>query len=252
MHRGIRCAAAALLFALSGTVGATAPASAATSATSSCPLPRYGPGKDYEPQIDPATFTPNVTNPLFPLTPGTTLVYTGTKDGKPTLDLVVPSSHTKVLDGVRTRVVEDRLYLGNRLEERTSDYYAQDACGNVWYFGEDTAELDRHGKVTNTEGSWHAGVGGAQPGVFMQAAPEVGRRFRQEWLAGQAEDTFSVLDAVDTGDRAGRDVQGRAAHQGDDRARTRGRRQQVLRRVASARSRKSRSRARPRSSSSSK
>jgi hypothetical protein len=80
------------------------------------------------------------------------------------------------------------------LEERTSDYYAQDRCGNVWYFGEDTAELDAHGRVVSRDGSFHAGVGGAQPGVYMQAAPAVGRRFRQEWLAGQAEDTFRVLD----------------------------------------------------------
>jgi hypothetical protein len=91
-------------------------------------------------------------------------------------------------------VVEDRNYLGNVLAERTSDYYAQDRCGNVWYFGEDTAELDAHGRVVSTEGSWHAGVGGAQPGVIMPAHPQVGRRFRQEWYQGHAEDVFRVLD----------------------------------------------------------
>ena len=95
--------------------------------------------------------------------------------------------------GVRTRVVEDRLYLDNVLAERTSDYYTQDRCGNVWYFGEDTAELDRHGHVVSTEGTWHAGVDGAQPGVFMQAHPQIGRRFRQEWSEGQAEDVFKVV-----------------------------------------------------------
>jgi hypothetical protein len=94
---------------------------------------------------------------------------------------------------VRTRVVEDRLYLDNVLAERTSDYYTQDRCGNVWYFGEDTAELDRHGRVVSTEGTWHAGVDGAQPGVFMQAHPQLGRRFRQEWSEGQAEDVFKVV-----------------------------------------------------------
>jgi hypothetical protein len=95
---------------------------------------------------------------------------------------------------VRARVVEDRLYLDGVLAERTADYYAQDRCGNVWYFGEDTAELDRHGRVLNTDGSWHTGVHGAEPGVFMQSAPQLGRRFRQEWFAGQAEDTFRVVD----------------------------------------------------------
>jgi hypothetical protein len=127
------------------------------------------------------------------LTPGTTLVYTGTKDGKNALDVSVTTARTAVIDGVTTRVVEDRLYLDNVLAERTSDYYAQDRCGNVWYFGEDTAELDRKGHVVSTEGSFHAGVDGARPGVFMQAAPEVGRIFRQEWYAGHAEDQYRVV-----------------------------------------------------------
>jgi hypothetical protein len=162
-------------------------------ATNTCPLPTFGPGEDYHPQIDPAIFSPNVDNPYMPLTPGTTLVYTGTKDGKSALDVSTTTSHTRMIDGVTTRVVEDRLYLDNILEERTSDYYAQDICGNVWYFGEDTAELDSKGHVISTEGSFHAGVDGAQPGVFMQATPEVGRDFRQEWYAGQAEDQFRVL-----------------------------------------------------------
>ena len=85
------------------------------------------------------------------------------------------------------------MYLGNRLSERTSDYYAQDRCGNVWYLGEDTAELDRHGRVKTREGSWLSGRTGAQPGVIMQAQPELGRRFRQEWLAGHAEDQFRAV-----------------------------------------------------------
>ena len=182
---------------IAGVVGLVAaavgvvPSSAA--AGSACPLPRFGPGPSYHPRIDPADFSPHVTNELFPLTPGTILVYTGIKDVKKALDLFAPSSRTKVIDGVRTRVVEDRGYLSNVLEERTSDYYAQDRCGNVWYFGEDTATLDRHGHVVDTEGTWHAGVDGAQPGVFMQAHPQLGRKFRQEWLEGQAEDVFKVI-----------------------------------------------------------
>jgi hypothetical protein len=159
----------------------------------SCQLPRFGPGRDYHPHIDPADFSPNVTNKFFPLTPGKTLVYTGTKDGEKALDLVATTSRTRVIAGVSTRVVQDRLYLDNVLQERTSDYYTQDRCGNVWYFGEDTAELDRHGNVISTEGTWHAGVDGAEPGVFMQAHPQVGRKFRQEWYQGHAEDVFKVV-----------------------------------------------------------
>jgi hypothetical protein len=179
-----------------GGVASSSPVSAAggaARATACAPLPIYGPGASYHPQIDPANFTPNVTNPFFALTPGTTQVNTGTKDGKKALDIFAPSSRTAVIDGVTTRIVEDRLFLNNVLEERTSDYYSQDGCGNVWYFGEDTATLDSHGNVISTAGSFHAGIDRAQPGVYMQAKPDVGRRFRQEWYSGQAEDTFSVL-----------------------------------------------------------
>jgi hypothetical protein len=165
---------------------------AAVAAT--CPLPRFGPGIRYRPQIRASHFTPNVTNAWFPLTPGKILVYTGDKDRVPALDIVVATRRTKVIDGVRTRVVEDRLYTRGFLEERTSDYYAQDRCGNVWYFGEDTAELNRHGKVTSRSGSFHAGVNGAQPGVLMQAHPQIGREFLQEWAPGQAEDKYHALD----------------------------------------------------------
>jgi hypothetical protein len=177
-----------------GLLAAAASAGPAAAGGTTCDLPVFGPGPSYHPQISPADFSPNVDNPLFPLAPGKTLVYTGTKDGKPALDIFAPSARTKVIDGVTTRVVEDRLYLRDHLAERTSDYYAQDRCGNVWYFGEDTADLDRHGNVTSTEGSFHAGVNGAQPGVFMQAQPQLRRRFRQEWYQGHAEDTFKVID----------------------------------------------------------
>jgi hypothetical protein len=155
-------------------------------------LPTFGPGVEYRPVIDRSTFTSNVDNPWFPLNVGTTLVYSGTKDGKAAIDLFVATAKTKMVDGVETRVVEDRLFLAGVLQERTSDYYAQDACGNVWYFGEDTAVLNKHGRVVDTSGSFHAGVDGAQPGVFMQVQPEPGRRFRQEWYEGEAEDTFSA------------------------------------------------------------
>jgi len=190
----LKCPIAGILPAavLLACVGASAAGSA--TATSGCPLPVFGPGVAYHPQIPPSEFGPNVDNPWFPLTPGRTLLYSGVKDGKHALDLVVPTSRTKVIDGVTTRVVADRLYLNGRPAERTSDYYAQDRCGNVWYFGEDTAELDRRGKVRSTEGSFHAGERGAQPGVFMQAQPELRRRFRQEWYQGHAEDTFRAID----------------------------------------------------------
>jgi hypothetical protein len=143
--------------------------------------------------IRPGDFTATVDNPWFPLAPGTTLTYKGTKDGKPTTEKMVVTGAITTIDGVPCATVHDDLYEAGRLEERTTDWYTQDRQSNVWYFGEATAELDAKGRVTSTEGSWQAGKGGARPGIFMPARPAVGQSFRQEYLKGHAEDHFQVL-----------------------------------------------------------
>jgi hypothetical protein len=144
-----------------------------------------------------AGFTARVTNPWFPLRPGTAYVYTGTKDGKPARDVLRVTSQVATIDGAPCVVVADRLYLDGALEERTTDWYSQDARGTVWYFGEQTAELDRQGRVRTTEGSWQAGVDGARPGIFMPAHPRVGAAFQQEFAKGVAADHFRVRARVD-------------------------------------------------------
>jgi hypothetical protein len=89
--------------------------------------------------------------------------------------------------------VRDQLFVKGKLAEDTQDWYAQDNDGTVWYFGEDTKELDKHGDVVSTEGSWEAGVNDAKPGVFMPAHPEVGQVFQQEFAPDVAEDCFKVV-----------------------------------------------------------
>src|SRR5690242_12125011 len=84
-------------------------------------------------------FSPRVTNPWFPLPVGRTLVYRGEKDGKATRDVVRVTRATKTIDGAKCVAISDSLYTRGRLSERTTDWYTQDAHGNVWYFGEDTA-----------------------------------------------------------------------------------------------------------------
>ena len=144
--------------------------------------------------IDPARFTTTIDNPWLPLVPGTTRVYIGRRDGKSATNTVTVTANTKRIVGVDTVIVEDKGYLAGRLAESTLDYYAQDDAGAVWYFGEDTAEYDRHGRVVSTEGTWLTGRGGAQPGIIMAAEPVVGKRIRQEYLRGHAEDWYRVID----------------------------------------------------------
>ena len=139
------------------------------------------------------TFGAHVDNPWFPLAPGTRWVYTGMKDGQPSRDVVTVLRRTQSIDGVPCAVVQDRLYLRGRLEERTTDWYSQDAGGNVWYLGEATAELDARGHVKSTEGTWRAGLDGARSGIYMPAHPHVGQSGRQEYYRGHAEDHFAVI-----------------------------------------------------------
>ena len=138
-------------------------------------------------------FSPHVTNPWYPLKPGTVYHYKGVKDGEPSTETLRVTHRTAVIDGAPCVVIEDRLYLSGKLEERTTEWYSQDANGNVWYFGENTAELDKHGKVVTREGSWRAGRNGARAGIFMYAHPKVGQRARQEFYKGHAEDHFAVI-----------------------------------------------------------
>jgi hypothetical protein len=93
-------------------------------------------------------------------------------------------------------VVHDVVTDKGHLVENTFDWYAQDTCGNVWYLGENTKEYE-NGKVVSTAGSWEAGADGAQPGVVMPADRQVGLSYRQEYLAGEAEDNAEILSLVE-------------------------------------------------------
>jgi hypothetical protein len=142
----------------------------------------------------PSQFTHGrVDNPWFPLKPGTTWSYRGMEDGDRTRDVMIATYRTRVIDGVVCRVVFDRVWTNGRLGERTHDYYAQTNRGTVWYFGERTAELDRHGHVTSREGSFMSGVDGAEAGVFMTPHPKSGPAFFQEYYPGHAMDRFTVV-----------------------------------------------------------
>jgi hypothetical protein len=150
------------------------------------------------PRPPASDFSASVVNRWFPLRPGTRYVYTGVKDGQLSRDVFTVTHATRTIDGVPCAAVHDRLYLRGRLAERTTDWYSEDSRGNVWYFGEDTAELDKHGKVTSRQGSWTAGVDGAQAGIYMSAHPRVGQSYQQELYAGQAEDHFKVVGRFGT------------------------------------------------------
>jgi hypothetical protein len=151
--------------------------------------------------FDPGNFVSGVTNTFFPLTPGTIYYYEGQAGGAPESDSVEVLSETKTILGVAATVVHDRVYVDGELAEDTFDWYAQDADGNVWYLGEDTKELEG-GQVVSTEGSWEAGVEGAQAGIIMWADPSahIGEEYRQEFAPDVAEDLGKVVAVNETVD----------------------------------------------------
>ena len=153
----------------------------------------------YRVTIDPADFGGAIDNPYFPLPPGATYSFEGISEGHRESDVVTVTKDTRTILGVDCVVVRDVVRVEGEIAEKTFDWYAQDRYGNVWYFGEDSAEYE-NGRVSDRSGSWEAGVEGAQPGIIMLADPAPGARYRQEFFAGEAEDLAEVvaLDAAAT------------------------------------------------------
>jgi hypothetical protein len=120
--------------------------------------------------LDPANFSADISNPYWPMKPGTRWIYRSVE-----------------ADGVRDTAREK-----GQIVEDTVDWYAQDSDGNVWYMGEQTAEFE-NGKVVSRAGSWEAGKDGAMPGIMLPAQPQDGQKYRQEYKKGEAEDNGEVL-----------------------------------------------------------
>lgn len=149
--------------------------------------------------VNPADFPKTITNPnpFWPLQVGTATRYVGQIPEGEEVILVEVTDKKKVVQGVTTTVVRDRVWLNGELIEDTDDWYAQDKDGNVWYFGED-AKNYKNGQISDRAGSWEAGVDGALAGILMWAEPKVGSIYYQEYYKGEAEDVGEVLALNET------------------------------------------------------
>jgi hypothetical protein len=143
--------------------------------------------------LNPADFTTQIDNLYFPLPVGAQWhVRVTDQEGTVQQQVITVTDKTKpIADGVTARVVHDVVSEGGKPVEITEDWYAQDKEGNVWYFGEDTAEI--HNGKRDTSGSFQAGVNGADAGIAMLAHPTVGQTYREEYYVGHAEDRSRVL-----------------------------------------------------------
>jgi hypothetical protein len=154
---------------------------------------RLGGGK-YNPVINPANFSTStiINNPYYPLKPGTTFIYEGdTANGRERDEFQV-TRRTHTFLGVKCVEVHDVVTVDGELTEDTLDWFAQDKAGNVWYFGEESKQVE-DGIVIGIEGSWQSGAEEAKPGIIMKAKPKLGDVYRQEYaIANEAEDMAEV------------------------------------------------------------
>ncbi len=163
------------------------------------PLPaNFDPDAPYTVTITGADLSTTIDNTFFPAPVGATWMYQAeTDEGTEQIDVAVldpaDPKGTKVVMGANARVIRDTVRLNGEVVEDTWDWYGQDAAGNVWYIGEDTAEYEDGEFVCNC-GAWEWGVNGALPGYLMLANPQVGDAYRQEYLVGEAEDLAEVVE----------------------------------------------------------
>ncbi len=136
-------------------------------------------------------------NPYFILVPGYRLVLAGREAGKRIRVVITVLARTMTIQGIRTRVVEERDFENGKLVEVSRNFFAISKRNNsVFYFGEDVDILDGNGRVISHEGTWRAGVKGAQAGLIMPGIGLVGARYQQEVAPGVALDRSQVLSVT--------------------------------------------------------
>ena len=107
-------------------------------------------------------------------------------------------SAVKFVDGVETRVVEERAFINGELIEVAKNYFAADKkTGNVYYFGEEVDNYD-NGRIKDHHGSWQSGVNGAQFGLLLPGAPRVGFAFIEENAPRVAQDRGRIVSTSES------------------------------------------------------
>ena len=179
--------------AATATLAVLSVAVAATASGQSAP-PTSLPQGSEPVNLNPAEFTTEITNPYWPMAVGSRWVYRETDSTGERSKVVVKVTRKKktIANGIEARVIRDTATQHGVRVEVTDDWYAQDEAGNIWYLGEFVTNYE-DGKQVNHDGSFEAGVDGAEAGVAMPASPAPGMTYRQEYYAGQAEDKGAVI-----------------------------------------------------------
>ncbi len=144
--------------------------------------------------VEKSEFSATGRNPYFILEPGYQLIFEG---GRERLVITV-LDETKMVDGVMTRVVEERETKDGKLIEISRNYFAiSQRTNDVFYFGEDV-DIYKGGKIVNHEGAWLAGVNGARFGLMMPGQVRLKARYYQEVAPDVAMDRAEIVSLSET------------------------------------------------------
>jgi hypothetical protein len=133
-------------------------------------------------------------NEYFVLEPGHQLVLEG---GRVRMQITV-LEETKRINGVETRIVEEREWDKGQLREVSRNYYAFcEQSKDVLHFGEDV-EVYENGKLVRNEGTWLAGSNGNRPGLVMPGKPKRGMKYYQEIAPGVTLNRGEVVSLAET------------------------------------------------------
>src|SRR5437870_137502 len=144
-----------------------------------------------------ADFQATVDKPYYPLVPGTTLTYVEKSGGVTSTNLTAVTQETKVIMGVTCVVLRATGTRHGRIAEETHNWFAQHKDGTVWHFGAAVKETSPGGRVS-IEGSWEAGIQGAQPGIVMPGHPTLGPPYRQQYARNVAEGMAQIVATNET------------------------------------------------------
>jgi hypothetical protein len=143
-------------------------------------------------------FSSTGSNRYFILEPGFQIVLEG-KQGKHTdQSILLVLNETKTVDGVETRILENKETRDGALTEISRNYFA--ICkktNSVFYFGEDVDEYE-NGVIVGHAGSWQAGKNGGKAGLEMPGIILLGARFYMEVVPGVAEDKAEIVSMTET------------------------------------------------------
>lgn len=139
------------------------------------------------------TFADTGANQFFILEPGYQQTFAGEEDGEEVELVITVLDETKEVDGVLTRVVEERESADGELVEVSRNYFAIcEQTNSVFYFGEDVDDYE-DGEVVSHEGEWLAGENGARAGIMMPGTVLLGSRYMQEIAPDVAMDRAHII-----------------------------------------------------------